>query len=144
MNTIPNTLRDIYFNSGETYVKNNVFHMNDSELKKYLDQYNTTNNTKFDLTRLKKDIDTIKKYPGKLYKDEYTRIGELEYLRDFCDIDNTVVFNNSMYKKKTHNNKENYRLMSYNIHSFINSCKTINSTDSTNTRSVTEISELCS
>jgi len=140
---VPNTLRDIYYNSGDTHTSNNVFHMNDNELMQYLNRYNKINNTNYNYKTVKYDITFIKKYPGKLYKGEYSRSGELEYLRDFCNVDNSIIFTDNMYKKTSYNGKENYRLMSYNIHSFINSCNSIKD-NMMDTRNVKEILELCS
>mgnify|MGYP001002719625 CR=1 FL=1 len=108
-----NTFRDIYYNVEEQDKTNNIFFMNDNEMKEYIDNYNNSYNTKYDFKKVKDEIEYIKQYPGKLYKQEYTREGENEYLNDFCNVDNNY---DSTKKENT------FRLLSFNIHSFIKSC----------------------
>jgi endonuclease/exonuclease/phosphatase family metal-dependent hydrolase len=108
-----NTFRDIYYNVGEQNKTNNIFFMNDNEMKNYINNYNATYNKKYDFQKVKDEINYIKQYSGKLYKEEYTREGETEYLNDFCNVNN----------KYDSEKKENtFRLLSFNIHSFIKSC----------------------
>lgn len=56
----------------------------------------------------------ILQFKNKLYKKEYTRSGEIEYLNSYCDNSNVA---NTVYKYKN-----TFRILTYNVHSFINSC----------------------
>jgi len=106
-------LKEIYFNpKGEK--DGNIFFMTDDEIRKHIFKFNSRYNTNYDPEKMIDAVKYIKTYPGKLYKTEYSRVGEVEYLNDFCDVDN---FYN--YQKKNNT----FRLVSFNIHSFIESCK---------------------
>ena len=138
--SIPNTLREIYYNEGTKHQKN-VYQMSDNELQQHLSSYNTMNNTNYTIENVKKDIQYIKQYSGKLYKGEYSREGEYEYLRDFCSVDNSIVFTSDKYKKTEYMGKPNFRLLSYNVHAFINSCKAIlyKSSDTSNVMDILDL-----
>jgi len=57
---------------------------------------------------------TIGEFKNKLYPKEYTRKGEIEYLNVFCD--------ESSNPKPIAKESNTFRLLSFNVHSFIKSC----------------------
>ena len=117
INKTANTLREIYYNPSLTH-RNEFFQLNEQQFTDYINYYNLTFNTQYDIREMKERKEGIKKYVGKLYDGEYSRhIHDKEYLNDFCNI-----------KKKDISTKKanNIRLMSYNIHCFINSCNNYN------------------
>jgi len=115
-----NIFRDIYFNNGDKNKNNNIFFMNDAKLKNHISNFNLKYNTKYDFMQVKNQINYIKSYPGRLYLAEYTRPGEIEHLNNFCNVDNKYD-----YPKK----QNTFRLITYNVHSFINSCANFKKND---------------
>lgn len=107
-------IMEIYYNP-EQNNNNNPYKKNEDELKRYIAEYNSRNSTVHTYESISQTLDYIKKYEGKLYETEYQREGELEYLKDFCDI----------YESKIENAKDGtiIRLLSFNVHCFIKSCK---------------------
>src|SRR5690606_29691246 len=57
---------------------------------------------------------TIATFKNKLYEKEYTRPGEIEFLNVFCD--------DSVNPYIIPKDLDTFRLLSYNVHSFIKSC----------------------
>jgi endonuclease/exonuclease/phosphatase family metal-dependent hydrolase len=125
-----NTLRDIYYNEGEIFKKNNPFHMNEENLTNYVMNYNIKNNTNYKPVDIINNINHVKSYKGFLYPTEYTREGEIEFLKDFCNVKNN-------YEEFIEKQPNTFRLVSYNVHSFINSCNTINKEK--NTRNIFDV-----
>jgi endonuclease/exonuclease/phosphatase family metal-dependent hydrolase len=143
-----NILSDIYYNPGEKFKKNNIFFMNNFEIDKYINDFNKNNKTNFDINYVKKFINLQKKTPNKLYNKEYNQPSSKEFLNNFCTVENLI-------DKDLGNNRspDIFRLLSYNIHSFINSCMSYKKNkynlfediENTNidSRNVTQILDLC-
>lgn len=113
-------LIDIYYNSGELLKTKSINHeKNNYVLEEYIIKYNEKNDTKYNYFKIKDIIDNMKTYQHKLYKSEYTRIGEDKYISEFCNNSHSI----TEIKNTIIPNKENeYSLLSYNIHGFINQC----------------------
>lgn len=122
MNYVPNETNDYIFTKHgiNNDDDNRSFPLkNDNEKKEYIETFNKLTNTNFVEKNRERDYYEygIKNFRNKLYKDEYNRAGEIQHLNDFCsnslDIYNAPV----IYKKNGA-----IRLMSFNIHAFIQSC----------------------
>jgi endonuclease/exonuclease/phosphatase family metal-dependent hydrolase len=99
--------------------------MNVNELSDYVNEYNKLFSTNHNIQSVIHRINDMKSYKNKLYKKEYTRHGEIQHIENFCL--------NSTYDKNMLNippKKDNVvRLISYNIHSSIQTCNIYETTD---------------
>ena len=136
------TIIDIYYNPGKT---DSIFNYDDNNLQLYINNFNTKNTTNYNLDTIKSHITNCKKYPGKLYKDEYNREGELEHLKNF------IINANNNINYDTLNKNNVFRLLSYNVHAFVNPSKLLDDITYTfkknmstiDTCNVTEILKMC-
>lgn len=127
-NTIINNaeiLMQIYYNPANcrTY---NIFNYFDIQgIDNYVSNYNTNNKTKHSVDTVIETLKNIKKYYGRLYSREYIRNPyDKEYINDYC---NTKLFkDNQTINIKSPNI---IRLLSFNVHCFINSCNNFQSSN---------------
>lgn len=99
---------DIYYNPKEKYPEKSKHHK-DINLPDYQQNF----------------INYTKEYPQRLYKKEYTRPGEREFISDFCH--NSII---NVDDLPDFDKKSNFRFITFNVHSFIETCKVYNNVNS--------------
>lgn len=117
----PTTNNDYIFSkthSNNEDMKNSFVNMTDKEKTQYIENFMKVTGQDFSQESRPKSNEyfgkTIATFKNKLYEKEYTRPGEIEFLNVFCD--------DSVNPYIIPKDLDTFRLLSYNVHSFIKSC----------------------
>lgn len=112
----------IYYNVNDSITT--PYKLNEYDLRSYINNYNGSYNTNYNFGQIVNEIKNKKSNPNRLHKNEYMRHGEIKHIENFC-INST--FNNNLLNISP-KKKNILRLISYNVHSFMQTCDVFDKT----------------